>query len=306
MFKPILSICIPTFNNSRVLKATIDNIIGKKIFHEGGEIEIVVSDNCSNDDTGDVCKYYIDKYPDRFIYSRNSENLGDLNFGLAISKGNGKIRKLHNNYYHFLDGALEVIVKIIKVSLQERPVIFLANGFNTNRNEPVFICENFDQFIRAVSFQSTWIGGFFIWEEDFISPSDFSRFASKSLSQTDILFRMVDEKKKSVIINEKISYSLRSWGRGGYNIAQIFGENYISLLKIYLEKGVLSRDIYELAKKRVLLEHILPYLVSDAHGFKENNVLPYLSDYQWNDYFYLAMLQIIKSLRNKAENKISI
>lgn len=298
MKKPILSICIPTYNNAHVLKDTIENIVSKKVFNESSQIEIVVSDNCSEDDTEEVCRYYAENYPGKFVYSRNESNLKDLNFGISLSKATGEIRKLHNNYFHFIDGALEVILKLVEINRKEKPVIFLANGFETHQKESIFNCNDFNEFIQYVSFQSTWIGGFFIWEDDFVSAEDFSIYAHKSLAQTEKLFRILSNRKKSVIINEQIIVSHRSWPRGGYNIAEIFATNYIYLLNKYLTDGSLSPDVFEMAKKRVLLEHILPYLMSSNHDFKNDKILPFLSEYQWNDYFYMAMLQVIKSSKN--------
>ena len=55
----ILTIAIPTYNSSKYLKETLEKTIiqcGKN-----NEIEILVSDNCSTDDTEAVVKDFINK-----------------------------------------------------------------------------------------------------------------------------------------------------------------------------------------------------------------------------------------------------
>lgn len=61
LVQPLLSICIPTYNRSQYLKETIDSIIGQEEF-KSENVEIVISDNCSTDDTEIVCKKYIEQY----------------------------------------------------------------------------------------------------------------------------------------------------------------------------------------------------------------------------------------------------
>ena len=65
----ILSICIPTYNRSRLLSECIKGLISCP----SPEIEIVVSDNASTDGTRDAVKKINDP---RIKYYRNDENLG--------------------------------------------------------------------------------------------------------------------------------------------------------------------------------------------------------------------------------------
>jgi hypothetical protein len=151
----------------------------------------------------------------------------------------------------------------------------------------------------------TWIGGFFIWRQDFISSDDFSTYAEKSLSQCEVLLRCISKRKHALVINARLSHSMRNWPRDGYNIAEVFAENYLELLERYVSTGELSPEVYEKAKQRVLLEHILPSVLSDYHGFKNENLLPYFTKYQNDEYFYLAMHNVV-SAKNKKLNPSNV
>lgn len=67
--KPFFSIVIPTYNRANLLKAAIA-ICLKQTFVD---FEIVISDNCSTDNTKDVVKSFGDK---RIRYFKNKKNIG--------------------------------------------------------------------------------------------------------------------------------------------------------------------------------------------------------------------------------------
>jgi abequosyltransferase len=76
---PTLSICIPTYNRSRCLAELLDSILAQDM----PEIEVVVSDDASPDDTVAVAASYQGKIA-RFKFIRQPENIGlDRNF-LAV------------------------------------------------------------------------------------------------------------------------------------------------------------------------------------------------------------------------------
>jgi glycosyltransferase involved in cell wall biosynthesis len=52
MKRPLLSICIPTYNRASMLEVTLENILGQTGGHS--EVEVVVSDNASTDHTQEV------------------------------------------------------------------------------------------------------------------------------------------------------------------------------------------------------------------------------------------------------------
>lgn len=86
---PLLSICIPTYNRKKYLKESLDSIINQEWFNEE-EIEIVISDNASIDNTTEFVKEYQNKYKN-IKYFRNDENIGaDRNIIKVLQLWNGK------------------------------------------------------------------------------------------------------------------------------------------------------------------------------------------------------------------------
>jgi glycosyltransferase involved in cell wall biosynthesis len=64
---PLVSVYIPTRNRSALLRRAIDSVLEQSYT----EIEILVCDEASEDDTPEVVADYIDRYPGKFTYLRN-------------------------------------------------------------------------------------------------------------------------------------------------------------------------------------------------------------------------------------------
>ena len=81
-----LSICIPTYNRVHLLNDSINSILDAITYAEC-RVEIIISDNCSNDNTESYCLQLTEKY--HFIhYYKNDSNVNELNFYLAVEKAN--------------------------------------------------------------------------------------------------------------------------------------------------------------------------------------------------------------------------
>lgn len=83
--RPKVSIVLVTYNRARHLPATLDSLLVQTL----GDFELIVSDDCSTDDTRAVCERYAAKDP-RLRYRCNPHNLrmpGNLNAALAEVRG---------------------------------------------------------------------------------------------------------------------------------------------------------------------------------------------------------------------------
>jgi acetyltransferase-like isoleucine patch superfamily enzyme len=252
-------------------------------------VEIVISDNCSSDQTAAVAQSYSQKFHDKIVYHRTPYNLADENFERVLRQGRGQFRKLQNDSFGIQPGLLECLVRIIDSLQQKKPVIFLVNEEPKSDDETLKHLHTIDEFLAEVSYKCTWIGGFGIWAEDLDRMTDFSRAKNLKLVQTDALLRMIAEKRQAVVIKEFIQPCFLSGRKGGYNIAEVFGANYLSILKEHVSAGTLSQTVYATEKKRVLIEHTLPFAFSKDHDFAHDNLMHHLRDYHDEPYFAEAL-----------------
>ena len=55
---PLVSIGMPVCNEGRFIKESLDALVHQDYTN----IELIISDNASNDDTGEICRQYAEQY----------------------------------------------------------------------------------------------------------------------------------------------------------------------------------------------------------------------------------------------------
>lgn len=91
--RPKLSVCITTYNRASLLDRTLGTVAAQSRLPD----EIVISDDCSTDDTAEVAEKWRTTFS-RLLYRRNERNLkmpGNLNAGIAATSGD-YIANLHD------------------------------------------------------------------------------------------------------------------------------------------------------------------------------------------------------------------
>jgi|AntDeeMinimDraft_6_1070357.scaffolds.fasta_scaffold01103_2 Glycosyltransferases involved in cell wall biogenesis len=106
--EPHISICIPTYNASKLLKNNLDRIFSLK--HEN--IEVVVGDDGSTDNTSTLLKEYND---DRLEWYSNKENMQfDANILKAVDKCNGEYILFLSDEDRLINHGLSTMLDIIE------------------------------------------------------------------------------------------------------------------------------------------------------------------------------------------------
>lgn len=128
--RPKLTIAIPTYNRSSKLKECVNRVIE---YGTGLDIEIIISDNASTDDTQEVVARIIKDKPE-IKYYRNSENLGfDGNFLNCLEKAYGQYVWLFSDDDILLPGAIESVLN----GLEKNPVCMHLNSSGIENEEPL-------------------------------------------------------------------------------------------------------------------------------------------------------------------------
>lgn len=291
----ILSICIPTYNRSFYLDKVLKNITTQKIFIETDKVEVIISDNNSFDDTKIISEKYVKKFGNKVKYFCNDENLEGMNMEIALSRANGQFLKIVSDYLLIKNNYLSKIINLVKENSVDKPVLFFSNSKKDNN---FVFCKNLDEFIKEASFYNTWYGAFGIWKEDFDNFNDFSKYVSLKLPQTYVLCKMVAIKKKAYIVNEEIFKIMTLRNKSGYNVAEVFGKNYLLILKEFIKNGELSKSVYNNEKKKIFLKHTMSHYFdfNNKNSFSKGYYLKYLKDYYFNLYFWLSFFTIFTKI----------
>lgn len=152
-----LSVAIPTYNGVRYIQETLDSIVSQ-LGEISEEVEILVSDNASTDETSEIIGEYQRKYS--FIkYFCNDENLGaDRNFDLAVRRSSGEYVWLFSDDDIMVPGAIKKAISVLR-NYPKLAAIFVNWGnYNPNLKK--------HHIKRNVNIQKDML---FITADDFLS-----------------------------------------------------------------------------------------------------------------------------------------
>ena len=131
MTTPRLSICILTFNRARTLRETLHSILPQVA--DNPEVEVVISDNASTDDTASVCRDFQSRYP-AIRYCPNPENLGvDGNIVACVEKARGEYVSFFSDDDLSPPGAFPAILEYLR---RLAPSILCINHIPFLHNDP--------------------------------------------------------------------------------------------------------------------------------------------------------------------------
>ncbi|UKJ08249.1 glycosyltransferase family 2 protein [Solitalea lacus] len=287
MNRPILSLCIPTYNRSEILNNTLKSLINNPEF-DSDLIEVLVSDNCSTDDTKEVVK----RYP-KVKYFRNEENVKDANFAIALNYANGEYVRLFNDTLSFKPNMLRFMICKIQENLDSKRNVYFYGETFLHKNTIVKV-NSLSEYIKEVSFYSTWIANFGTWKDNFLNLKDIDKYVDKQLVQVDWNLQLfTTDSSSNIYFND--FYDIESpKKKGGYNVFKVFVSNYLLILK----QHKLSALTYEREKYQLCKNFVYPWILklfvfeSKKYSFQTDGAFKTLFNKYWYEpYFYIICLK---------------
>lgn len=276
--KPLLSICISTYNRESNLKISIDSIVKQKEF-QNGTVELVISDNGSTDNTQHIIQEYQTKY-DNIIFSRNDNNIGVSNFSKVLGLGHGKLLKLSNDTQVYEEDALRKLCEIVEKFKGEKPLLFFSNGYLTKsksqsffektREVPLFCNNNCfyksidaEQFFYKASYWITYSVYFSMWKNDFSDIGCDLSGIETEIWQTKKICQLLKKRNKAVIIPDKLFHvQMPKKKNVSYGIFHVFYDNLLTMMKEYYNSGLISSSCIDWIEKDLLFGYFPFWLYS--------------------------------------------
>ena len=118
---PRLSVGLPVYNSSAYVAESIEAVLGQTF----EDFELIISDNASTDDTGEVCQRYV-KQDSRVRYFRQPKNVGLApNHNFCVQQSNGELFKWAAGDDLYARDLLEKCV----AALDDNPKVVLAHSW---------------------------------------------------------------------------------------------------------------------------------------------------------------------------------
>ena len=262
---PLLSIAIPTYNRANVLTLCLDTILAQADPF-GEEIEVLISNNASTDQTAAIIQDYVKHYP-RLKQRSNPENLGlDYNIRTCFQVASGKYVWVFSDDDMLLPNALNRLMPLLRS--RDFGLITMTPSFYTHSiNTDLFDCDSFawDEYINPHAYiqqkhlHLTYISitiinkqaldatrivdlgiGCFLIQLGWVIPAIFGRLPCADISACLMLGR-------SLVVMD-------------YKHFAVFGTSYKQVLIQLCNAAILPRASKELLLDLAITDYFAPYI----------------------------------------------
>lgn len=278
--RPLVSICIPTYNRVDALKQCLNSIVTNSAY--SNEVEIIVSDNASSDGTRTFMEEFIKQH--QCVYHRNPKNIGgEANFLQVLSLGKGHFLKLFNDYSAFSEAGLEVLLSLVRSNLTSHAMLVFNNS-HRYKKLVVVPCKNIDQVVKQTYWKMSWIGAYGYWADDFNAMENKLQAADTMFLQIDWFLRLFEKSQKAYVCKydlvDRVVFNAK---QGGYNFIKVHTTNFLGMYERCLKDGSLSLKTYNTMKRKVYFSLLKWYY---KLAVKKNEEYSYDTDNSLNLFYY--------------------
>lgn len=277
--RKLLSIAIPTYNRSKFLDQNLTQLKKELTTELSESVEILVSDNCSTDDTSEV----INRFQQEGMiiqYYKNNENLGwGRNFIQCFENSKGKYVLLLGDDDLIYDGVLKYIISILKSS--DLGVLYLRPyGFTLDYKSEypgsfgeVKKFNNSSDFILALGSNSTLISCCII-NRDYIKESDYKNKPLGNFAHMLLNIPASIRANENLFINKYMVACKRN-NSSNYEFSSVFVTELWKLFESFEEYGFSNKSCKKLMRNMLLTYYPYYFLLlrlDKSDSFKKSLV----------------------------------
>lgn len=295
--KPLISICIPTYNRASNLDICLKSIFEQ--IEDDDRFQIVISNNNSSDYTEEIIEKYINKYQAMIKYNKNNKNIGaSKNFLKVLDIAEGKYLLLHGDDDYFINGSIYELYNVVKENM-DKSVIFL-NVLDNSKSIIEF--ETIGKFMNHVSIgNSTFMSSLMFRKRDYDKIENRNEFLESNLQQVYLLFSILKNCPKSIVYNNYMF----TYGENNldisYSWSKIFIENVLTILKYLYDNKWINSSEYDYEKENHLRYFIMRWITifKNINKLDEKNkkeILDQIRKNYCNEIYYEDAINSVKEI----------
>jgi acetyltransferase-like isoleucine patch superfamily enzyme len=309
----LLTICIPTYNRCNYLKICLDsvfvNIRGLEKY-----IRVIVSDNCSTDDTKTVVKLF-ESRGYQFEYFCQEKNIGtERNFEFLYNKVGTKFFWIIGDDDFILDNRLEYIISLLKNN--NFGILHLGHFWYEQLDETTNIpfqpkikeYLNNVEFINDVHYWITFLSANIV-NKSILMKGNLD-YKDTMLDYIKWYLPIVFKSTKNIILLSPV-VACKANNSGGYNLFKVFGSNFNYILSDLVQKRLIP-----MKAKRVIIHNLIssffPYFLKNGTTtFEKGRAILILFFTYYNNLFFWkkivfqTVINFLKNLRINLKRKES-
>ncbi len=246
---PLLSFCIPTYKRAVLLAQALDSVLTQMPPAGAGRppVEIVISDNASPDDTGEVVRRANLTYPAVPLrYWRQERNVGaDANILAALNAGQGDFLLLFSDDDILLPGALAALLAALEGETAPDVLGLNSASFLTDSAvlRVVSLPLSADQTLgdageclRLFGAGITFLSAFAV-RRSLLAGRDYAPRVGSNLLQSYVFLDAVAAARGIRVLARPL-IAVRENNSGGYNYFEVFVTNFLAVLDYGVTVGI--------------------------------------------------------------------
>lgn len=231
--RPLLTIAIPTWNRATFLQLNLEQL-ATQLEGQAQSVEILISDNCSTDDTPAVVSDFRQRgLPIRYI--RNPENIGsDCNIAQCFNEAAGRYVMILGDDDLLVDGALSLLLALLEKNsygVLSVGAYGYENDFRREQPGGGFRLREFSNiadFVVDLGVFSTLISVNVVSKE-LLAGVDAREFCGSNLVQTQLVYRAALRAGMNACVKQHLVAYKRN-NSGGYAFSQVFVDRFMNIL----------------------------------------------------------------------------
>ena len=241
MNNPLVSLCMPTNGVIDWVFPVLESIYNQNVNNE--LFEVVITDNGNNAEFKESIKEYLQTHIN-IVYAE-TQALPFLNEIESYKKASGELIKFVNHRTKLVEGTLQRMIDYVESNREIKPITYFSNGvLKMSKDKHEF--SSFNEFVKNLSYWSSWSTGMTIWKEDFDRlPEDVSTF-NELFPHTNVLFN--ERHRGKYVIDNSIIFEEMPQGKkpkGNYDLYYAFGVDYPRIIENLLKDGSITVKSYK-------------------------------------------------------------
>lgn len=254
----LLTIAIPTYNRSNLLDESLSYLLPQVALHKN-EIQLVISDNHSTDNTAIIIEKYKRKFPDiKLKISVQEENLGYYgNFKKCRELSCGKYLWILSDDFQVLDRTVEKIIDILRKkevigALYLNPQI---RKFKSLKN--IFIESptiDFDHYFKIAQQQSTYVSKNIILNRKNDDNIIFEKYKNNDLIGFILMINSIKYSNKVVVLTGHLIRIKKA--TANFNVFKVWVNDISNCINLLKEAGLLKKKTIDSFVNSILKSNI--------------------------------------------------
>lgn len=305
--KPLLSVCIPTYNRAKLFDDALRVLVEQVNDHNSFDVEFVISDNASTDDTLSVVKRIRQAYPQiQLVYSRHKSTIPRAeNYLTATNLAKGEFVYLLSDDDIILPGAIAKIIMEIKNNqgidaiapnthiFSEIPSEGWSVAYNVEEDQLIY---DKNEIIVCLGMMLTHISCL-VFRKRLIANKSYLERIGSDLTNSYMFLDILQNESGCLIL--KTPYlGMRENNSLEYNFLEVFITNFYNLLKHAESKGYSKFATHE------LLSTDLKFVANAVYYYKKQGTnkqsIPSLPECLWRllPLFPIHPIDTLRVLKN--------